>query len=147
MATLTYISITHVRQPLSASCWGDLKHTQEQKHPNRYAVDWGLHFGRRKSSFILEEVQSSDEGRRREACAWQSFQKNTIFLWLFQAKWIDRVVCFLKKCNGTLKIFMQLYAMDLREFTKIGWTCRSCWNFLKLRFDELKKRLIPRCSH
>lgn len=54
MATLTFISITHARQPLSASYWGDLKHEPEQKHPNRYAVDWGLHF----DCFILEEVQS-----------------------------------------------------------------------------------------
>lgn len=54
MATLTYISITHARQPLSASYWGDLKHKPEQKHPNGYAVDWGLHF----HCFIIEEVQS-----------------------------------------------------------------------------------------
>lgn len=29
-------------------------HTPEQKHPNGYAVDWGLHF----DCFIIEEVQS-----------------------------------------------------------------------------------------
>lgn len=45
MVTLTYISITHTRQTLSASCWGDLMHMPDQKHPKRYAVDWGLHFG------------------------------------------------------------------------------------------------------
>ena len=49
----------------------------------------------------------------------QSFQKNAeIFLWLLQVKILDYVACFLKKCDGICRIFMQFYVMKLQEFAK-----------------------------
>ena len=44
--------------------------------------------------------------------------KITVFLWLLRAKILDYAARFLKKCDGICGIFMQFYAMKLRELAK-----------------------------
>lgn len=48
------------------------------------------------------------------------------FLWLLRAKLLDYAAHFLKKCDGICGIFMQFYAMKLRELGKTAvwwWVC------------------------
>ena len=45
-------------------------------------------------------------------------RKMQSFLWLLQAKILDYAARFLKKCDRICGIFMQFYAMKLRELAK-----------------------------
>ena len=50
---------------------------------------------------------------------WSVSPSRKVFLWLLWAKILDYAARFLKKCDGIFEIYMQFYAMKLRELAKI----------------------------